>query len=83
MLSKHNTSPNRFGSVVGRVDGGRFFRGVVMKVRRLDKTHYEIILADMEANQLEQWSKSEGKSTYDFLHWLLRAGLEIFRLLNK
>lgn len=59
-----------------RVDGGRFFRGSVVKVERIDLYDYRVILAEQEFQSIKRIADDLGLSMEHALHIVIEKGID-------
>jgi len=54
-----------------------------VEVKRINRLRYELTFSNNEAVDMEQFALADNKAPDTFIKWLLRVGLEIYRLTIK
>jgi len=75
--------PYGFGVAMERVEGGRFFRGVIVKVEKKGFNNYMVQFSVQEFAVIQQAMKEDNKLAVDIVRWLVEAGITILRLTGK
>lgn len=62
------------------MDGGRFFIGDIVEVKRISRHRFRVLLTEVETVLIEKQAKVDDKKPADFIVWLLYVGQQILRL---